>query len=182
MKKSTLVFFVIMVCCIGHSSISAQIKLAHYVVGNGAVAIYNSEHILSVTIGQPIIGRTSNTLNTSNMGFWYQYAETIVGVEEDWKIGIPVEFELFQNYPNPFNPTTIIRYGIPKESSVKVIVYNILGEMVRTIVNTTQKSGYYEVSFSALSLASGIYIYTIQSKALDGSKDFRSVKKMLLIK
>ena len=94
----------------------------------------------------------------------------------------PREFELFQNYPNPFNPTTIIRYGLPKESSVKVIVYNILGEMVVQLVNATQKTGYYEVNFNASNLASGIYIYAIQSRTLDGSMDFRNVKKMILVK
>lgn len=182
MKKSIFIFFVIMICCISHSSISAQIKLAHYVVGNGAVISSNSANTLSATIGQSLVGSTSNSLHSTDLGFWQQYSQTITDVEDMWMYEVPKQFELYQNYPNPFNPTTVIRYGIPKESSVKVIVYNILGEMVVLLVNTTQKTGYYEVSFSASNLASGVYIYTIQSKTLDGSKDFRSVKKMILLK
>ena len=182
MKRINKVLLVLVICSLWCSSIDAQTTLASYVVGNGAAVITNSNHNLSATIGQPIIGNTSNTLHTNSIGFWYQYAKTIVDVEEDWSFGTPLEFELFQNYPNPFNPTTVIRYGIPKESSVKVIVYNILGEIVNILVNTTQISGYYEVNFNASNLASGVYIYSIQSRALDDSKDFRSVKKMILLR
>lgn len=92
------------------------------------------------------------------------------------------QYKLYQNYPNPFNPTAVIRYGLPKESNVKVIIYNIRGEIVNILVNKTQESGYYEVNFDASNLASGIYIYSIQSKAVDGTKEFRSVKKMILLR
>lgn len=182
MRKIKHIFFIIMMYVISHSSIDAQTKLANYVFGNGAIVSSNSSHTISATIGQPIIGNTSNTSNTNNIGFWYQYTKTITDVEENLMFETPKEFELFQNYPNPFNPTTVIRYGLPKESSVKVVIYNILGEMVNTLVNITQVAGFYEVNFNASNLASGVYIYTIQSRALDGSKDFRSVKKMILLR
>ena len=137
---------------------------------------------MSATIGQPIIGSISNTLHKNSIGFWYQYEKIITDVEDKWVLSTPREFELFQNYPNPFNPTTIIRYGLPKESSVKVIVFNILGEIVITLIDNVQRAGYYEMNFNASNLASGVYIYSIQSRALDGSKDFRSVKKMILLR
>ena len=177
MRKIIHIFFIAMIFCIGISSVFAQNnKLTNYVVGNGAAIVRSGGHVLSLTIGQPIVGKTSNALHSYNIGFWYQYAETIVGVEEDWRGGTPLEFELFQNYPNPFNPTTIIRYGLPKESSVKVIVYNILGEIVNTLVDNVQKSGYYEVNFNASNLATGIYIYRIQAG------DFVETKKMVLLR
>ena len=183
MRKIIHIFFIKIIFCIGISSVFAQTyKLANYVVGSGGVVASNSNHNLSATIGQPIIGSTSNTLHKNNIGFWYQYAVTITDVEDEWMLETPREFELFQNYPNPFNPTTIIRYGLPKESSVKVIVFNILGEMVITLVDNTQIAGYYEVNFNASNMASGVYIYSIQSIALDGSKDFRNVKKMILLR
>ena len=58
-------------------------------------------------------------------------------------------FYLAQNYPNPFNPSTTIKYSIPEDGFVKLAVYNMLGEEVATIVNTTQKAGRYEVNFNA---------------------------------
>ncbi|MEN8193827.1 MAG: T9SS type A sorting domain-containing protein [Bacteroidota bacterium] len=182
MKKIQIMFFTMMVWFIYNSTLDAQIQLKNYVVGNGASTLTGSSYALSVTVGQPIIGNASNSLHSNNMGFWYQYAETITDVENSWMFETPREFELFQNYPNPFNPTTIIRYGLPKESSVKIIVYNILGEKIITLVDNVQKAGYYEINFNASNLASGVYIYSIQSRVLDGSKDYRNIKKMILLR
>lgn len=89
---------------------------------------------------------------------------------------VPVEFTLGQNYPNPFNPVTNISYGIPEKSNVQLEIYDILGRLVSTLVNTTQEAGYYTVGFSAGHLASGLYFYRLQS----GSNIV--MKKMNLIK
>jgi len=94
----------------------------------------------------------------------------------------PKEFKLEQNFPNPFNPTTTIQYQIPviasetKQSAVKLIVYDILGNEVAILVNEQKEPGYYEVSWNASNLASGVYIYRLQT----GS--FVSVKKMMLLR
>lgn len=179
MKCIKLILFIISACCIYHSSLNAQIKLTQYVFGNGAVG---SNTVLSGTIGQPIIGNTSSALHSNNFGFWYQYTETMTDIEEKQINEKPIEFQLFQNYPNPFNPSTTIRYGLPRESHVKLTLYNILGKKIIELVNTTQQAGYHEVNFNASDFASGVYIYIIYSKALDGSRDFRSVKKLILSK
>jgi hypothetical protein len=92
------------------------------------------------------------------------------------KSSIPDKFELNQNYPNPFNPTTKITFTLPKDSKVNLSVYNILGERVVELVNEEKKSGYYEYDFDGSRLASGMYIYKIQTS------EFSSVKKMLLLK
>ncbi len=96
---------------------------------------------------------------------------------------LPTEYKLEQNYPNPFNPNRKIRYSIPnviasetKQSAVKLIVYEILGNEVRTLVNEQKEPGYYEVEFSASQLASGVYIYRLQA----GS--YVSTKKMMVLK
>jgi len=99
----------------------------------------------------------------------------ITGIDEDME-GIPTVYSLQQNYPNPFNPHTVIKYGLPKPGSVKLIVYNILGEEISVLVNKEQNAGYYKINFDAGKLASGIYFYRIQSE------DFSQVKKMLLVK
>ena len=74
---------------------------------------------------------------------------------------IPNSIYLYQNYPNPFNPTTTIKYGIPKNGFVKLIVYDVLGKEVAILVNDEQDAGNYQVTFDASKLTSGVYFYTI---------------------
>jgi len=88
----------------------------------------------------------------------------------------PKSYLLVQNYPNPFNPSTTIHYEIPNNGFVTLKVYDILGREVKTLVNQYESKGRYDVNFNAVNLASGIYIYRLQS----GS--FISTKKMLLLK
>jgi hypothetical protein len=94
----------------------------------------------------------------------------------------PDKFELSQNYPNPFNPSTKINFELPLESNVKIFVYNILGEKVRELVNSQMSSGVHTIDFNASSLASGIYIYTIEAKTISGEGNFITAKKMILLK
>ncbi len=89
---------------------------------------------------------------------------------------IPKSFQLHQNFPNPFNPSTTIRYSVPKQSLVKIVVYDILGREVKVFVNEQKNAGHYEVSFDARGLASGIYFYTIRSG------EITQTKKMILLK
>ena len=88
----------------------------------------------------------------------------------------PKSFSLSQNYPNPFNPNTEIKYSIPESGMVTLKVYNLLGQVVVTLVNKEQKAGSYTVNYDASGLASGVYLYRIQA----GS--FALTKKMILLK
>lgn len=88
----------------------------------------------------------------------------------------PSEFVLEQNYPNPFNPTTTIRYGLPKDTKVRITVSDLLGRVVAEIVNKEQAAGYHEIQFDASKLASGTYIYKLEAERN------LIVKKMLLLK
>ncbi|TSA24034.1 T9SS C-terminal target domain-containing protein [bacterium] len=104
----------------------------------------------------------------------------VTGVEMD-PLPIPKTFELSQNYPNPFNPTTEIRFDIPKSSSVKVVVYDIMGRVVRTLVDQKMEAGSHRISWNGRDLAgntvsSGVYFYHISA---DG---FAATKKMTLMK
>ena len=99
--------------------------------------------------------------------------------------GAPKTFSLEQNYPNPFNPATVIRYAVPTESKVKVVVYNLTGEVVKELVNEVQSAGFHESTFntnSGVSLSSGIYFYSIEATPLNGNNSFRQTKKMILLK
>ncbi|MBI9070933.1 MAG: T9SS type A sorting domain-containing protein [Melioribacteraceae bacterium] len=89
---------------------------------------------------------------------------------------LPNDYKLYYNYPNPFNPSCKIKYDIPKVSKVKICVYDILGNLVDTLVDETKNAGGYEITFNAKNLASGVYIYSIRAGA------FSSSQKMLLLK
>jgi len=89
---------------------------------------------------------------------------------------LPVKYELDQNYPNPFNPTTTIKFSLPQAGKVRLDVYNLLGELVTTLVNKNFEAGFQSVQFNASNLASGIYIYRLSSNS------FSQVRKMMLLK
>jgi lipid-binding SYLF domain-containing protein len=95
---------------------------------------------------------------------------------------IPTVFSLMQNYPNPFNPTTVIKYGLPGNSNVKLKIYNVLGQLVESLVNGLQQAGFHEVTWNASNKASGIYLCSIEAVSADGKGNFHSVKKLLLLK
>jgi len=93
----------------------------------------------------------------------------------------PTSFNLSQNYPNPFNPSTRIKFTIPSvpsqhNVSVRLKVYDILGNEVATLVDEEKEAGNYEVEFSSANLASGIYIFRLQTE------EFTSTKKMTILK
>lgn len=88
----------------------------------------------------------------------------------------PELFYLGQNYPNPFNPTTKINYSLPTDAEVKLAVYNLEGELIKSLVNEKQAAGSYSIDFNADALATGMYIYKLIAN------DFIQIKKMLLTK
>jgi hypothetical protein len=89
---------------------------------------------------------------------------------------IPTAGKLSQNFPNPFNPVTTIRYSVPKASHVSLIVYNVKGEKVATLVNGEKAEGSYEVSFNAKGLSSGTYFYSFICEG------FKETRKMVLLR
>ena len=74
---------------------------------------------------------------------------------------IPTSFALDQNYPNPFNPSTSISYSIPKRSHVRLQVYNLLGQLVQTIVDEDKQAGSHNATWNANDVANGLYFYRI---------------------
>ncbi len=95
--------------------------------------------------------------------------------------GLPKDFLVMQNYPNPFNPVTSIKFQLPVDSKVKVEIFNTLGEKIAELLNNQLSAGFQEVSFDGANQASGIFYYVVTASGIDGS-DFRSVKKMILMK
>jgi hypothetical protein len=94
---------------------------------------------------------------------------------------IPDKFSLSQNYPNPFNNTTVIEYEIPKASSVKLVIYNTLGQLVKSLVNNEQLPGGYRVTWFGKDIynkevASGIYYYHLSAD------NYSDTKKLIVLK
>ena len=106
------------------------------------------------------------------------FAETgfIVSVDGSDDKTIPTDYTLFQNYPNPFNPSTAIEFSLPVNSNVTLTIYNLLGQVVTTLVNEDKPAGTYSVEFNATSLPSGIYFYKLEAG------NFIQTKKMVLLK
>ncbi len=156
------------------SFIQGQYQISQSVFGNGGQRVGDSNYQMGATIGQVFIGKIQNASNLHEIGFWYT-ANIYVGIENTEDL-LPQKFELYQNYPNPFNPITHIKYAVPKLSQVRIEIYNILGQRVRTLLNEEKPPGYYVVEFDASSLASGFYIYRMQAEG------FVDIRKMIVTK
>ncbi len=104
----------------------------------------------------------------------------VLGVEG--LLGVPVEYALFQNYPNPFNPSTTIRYDLPKNAHVQVIIYDVLGRQVAKLVDGMEQASRYSLEWNPSRLSSGIYFCRITARSVDGSDNFTSVKKLVYMK
>jgi len=104
---------------------------------------------------------------------WGLYFGTMPGISGNES---ETGFKLYQNYPNPFNPNTVISYQLAVRSLVSLIVYDILGNEVKTLVNKKQNGGNHSVEFDGSNLSSGIYFYKLETE------NFNEVRKMILIK
>jgi len=109
-----------------------------------------------------------------DMGAWENPVSIVQDVAGDNQF--PLSFSLFQNYPNPFNPETVIRYGIPERTHVRLEVFNLLGQGVLLLSDGLQERGYHSVVLDAGGMPSGVYFYRIQA----GS--FGETRKLMLLK
>lgn len=118
---------------------------------------------------------TDERAGNYDMEIYTANINTIVGVSPIAN-NIPTKFNLEQNYPNPFNPVTSIKYSIPNSENIKLVVYDVLGKEISTLVNEKQFPGNYEVNFDGSNNPSGIYFYKLITES------FTDTKKMILIK
>jgi hypothetical protein len=135
--------------------------------------------ILFALAGHVYTGSTKAPASYNNL-YWDGFCFTDVEEEGDGSAR-PSEFSLHDNYPNPFNPETKIGYFLPRAGQVRLEVFNILGQRIRTLVNEHQAAGNREVSWDGRNEAgeqvtSGVYFYKLQAE------DFVQTKKMVLIR
>jgi flagellar hook assembly protein FlgD len=117
------------------------------------------------------------------------YAET--GIINDVKIDednntVPTDFALSQNYPNPFNPSTSIEFSVPVDSDVTLRIYNLLGQVVTTLVNEDISAGHYSTVWNGaddngFQVSSGVYLYEMKANGNNGTA-YSKIKKMVLLK
>ncbi len=103
--------------------------------------------------------RAMNSGGESSWSAIWNFTTVDVTSVDSLVVSIPKNYSISQNYPNPFNPSTTIRYAIPSDSHVHLVIYNILGQVVEELVNEEKKAGTYEVVFNAKDLPSGVYVY-----------------------
>ncbi len=136
----------------------------------------------AVSISGPytIIGAYGKANSSGDLaGASYIYCtegDIVTSVQSQQEQTIPVEYNLKQNYPNPFNPVTTIEFDLPRGSNVTLKIYTILGEEVTTLVSEELKAGTHKYNWNPVSLASGVYLYRIESK------EFTVTKKMVYLK
>jgi hypothetical protein len=116
--------------------------------------------------------------NNANMGAFGVGCEEILSIQNEV---IPTSFTLHQNYPNPFNPVTTLRYELPEQSHVTIVIFDMLGRTVRQLINTTQEAGYKSIIWNATNeygklVSAGVYLYQIKAG------EFVQTKKMVLLK
>jgi hypothetical protein len=116
-------------------------------------------------------GKYSYRLKQIDLDGSYEYSNIV-----EVNVVAPVKFELAQNYPNPFNPVTTIEYSIPKPGRVTLIIYNLLGQTVATIVDENKEAGVHRIQFNGKDLNSGAYFYRLTSGR------FTQTRKLLLMK
>ena len=97
---------------------------------------------------------------------------------------LPNSFRLLKNYPNPFNPITTIQYELPERSDVQIIIYDLLGRKIASLLSETQEAGIQSVQWNATNVPSGMYFYQIRVYDPDevGTGEFVQTRKMVLLK
>ena len=155
--------------------VKAQVKISKSTFGNGASSHATSKFQLKGTFGQSAIGNSTNYSKVIISGFWYHLPKVTASTENSDTF-LPLRFELKQNYPNPFNPLTTIEFTLPKQTKTILMLYDLLGREVATLVDDELDSGLHRVIFEANNLPSGIYIYRLKTK------EFENTKKLILLK
>ena len=123
----------------------------------------------------PCVGTGQNNTNMGALGIG---CNAFLSINKDI---IPLGYALHQNYPNPFNPITSLRYDLPEDGLVNITVYDMMGRVVKTLVNSSQTAGFKSVQWNAINnrnepVSAGLYLYAIQAG------EFRQTRKMVLLK
>ena len=153
------------------SDVNGNYNISNLLPGSYNVASDKIEYLpvrrklVNVDFANSIINNVDFTLTPQSVTSTEETPATVV-----------TKYTLMQNYPNPFNPVTNISFTLPEKANVKLIVYNILGKEIATLINGNLSAGEHTVSFDASNLSSGVYFYRIQAG------NFTSTRKMTYLR
>ena len=131
----------------------------------------SSDGAVTIAIAAGAFTDAAGNGNTAVSQFSWTYA--LLSIENGT---IPIQFGLEQNYPNPFNPITKITYGVPEQVNIQIIVYDLAGRQVETLVNQFQAPGYHSINWNADNHPSGMYFV----RMIAG--EYVSTQKLMLVK
>jgi photosystem II stability/assembly factor-like uncharacterized protein len=143
---------------------------------NGANWVQKNEGLIDLRITSLIIKDGYIFAGTKSKSVWKRALSDIIGITKISN-SLPERFLLYQNFPNPFNPASTIKFDIKSKELIKLLVYDILGREVSTLVNEQLNPGTYSVSFDGSNLSSGVYYYRLTTDGM-----MVDTKKMILIK
>lgn len=152
----------------------------YYSTNNGLSFTLRNQGLESVKVQDMVVYNNylyvaNGNYGTTNVSVYKRLLQDVIGIKKVGDI-IPERYRLEQNYPNPFNQTTVINFKIPVSGEVKIVLYDIKGSEVRTLVNEDVQAGEYHVRFDAGELTSGVYFYRIEVNG------FVDTKKMMVVK
>jgi hypothetical protein len=170
--------------CSGLSSISLDGRDAFAGTGSGVMLSTDTgSNWIGVNVGLTDTSVTALTIRgtyvfcgTIGGGVWRRPLSEMITSVHSSSTTLPNEFRLEQNYPNPFNPSTVIDYTLPQAGVVTLKIYNLLGQLVTTLIDEYQKEGYHDVVWYAWNMASGVYYSKLEAG------NYVETKKMVLIR
>jgi len=169
-----LTFFLVLLFGLSHARSKADVTYNYDAQGRLTQVTYGDSMSISYTY-DPNSNVLATDMNPDDV-------TSVAGPEET----LPDEFGLAQNFPNPFNPTTQIKYQLPVAVNVRITVYNLLGEKVRTLVDAEKPAGDHNVTWDGTNdrgrqVATGVYLYRLRAEA-ENQDTFVETQKMLLMK
>jgi len=174
MKYIILVALFLASCVFGD-----QYVMTKSVFSSAGGASSSSSYILKDAVGQSVTGQSSSSSRIEQAGF-FNYTKKPIGVQEVDQL-IPKIFSLSTPYPNPVANSVIIRYGVPRASQVSIVVYNVAGCVVKTLVNGEHKPGFHTLRWDRIAdtggkITQGVYFIRMVAP------EFKSTKKLIVIK
>ena len=148
-----------------------------------ALGLAEDEHLMRLDIAEQLYNRNNSVTNSGGN----TQEQVKANNQESTKDNLPKEYSLLGNYPNPFNPSTTISYALPYQSSVELVIYDIIGRVVKSFNISSQSAGYQSIVWDGRneignSVASGIYLYRVSIKSLENNKTFVKTAKLMMLK
>jgi len=174
---------------------NSEADTSHYVIYRDTVSTFpiDSNHIYRIqkdTLFRDTISEGINKVyyriqcvdKQGNKGDASDVISFVLSDAGEYKSEGNYDYHLYQNYPNPFNPITKIGYQLKERGRVKIMIYDIKGELIRQVLNEEKEGGYYETEFDGSGLSSGIYLCRIEIINGKGIPVYMNMRKMVLIK